>query len=192
MEQSKNSSKTDDTSVKQIINEYKGKLFKENIRSILQYNYGFKKLDISPKIFKKKIEYDNKIISEILQNEETTVNIMNKSFIFLFDNKFNVQIYSEVKELLKTINSKFSNEDKTCQIKNTGLTIKLLAYTEMEIDGFFKIHNFSKNLFNNNEISIIYSNIINEKEENFEWSIIEAKLSPKKSNELITQIKKEK
>ena len=120
MEQSKNSSKTDNTSVRQAINEYKGKLLEENIRSLLKYNYGFENLDISPKIFKKKIEYENKIISEILQNEKTTVNIKNKTFKFLFDNKFNVQIYSQVKELLNTINSKFSNEDKKLYKSKNG------------------------------------------------------------------------
>ena len=120
MEQSKNSSKTDNTSVRQAINEYKGKLLEENIRSLLKYNYGFENLDISPKIFKKKIEYENKIISEILQNEKTTVNIKNKTFKFLFDNKFNVQKYSQVKELLNTINSKFSNEDKKLYKSKNG------------------------------------------------------------------------
>ena len=120
MEQSKNSSKTDNTSVRQAINEYKGKLLEENIRSLLKYNYGFENLDISPKIFKKKIEYENKIISEILQNEKTMVNIKNKTFKFLFDNKFNVQIYSQVKELLNTINSKFSNEDKKLYKSKNG------------------------------------------------------------------------
>ena len=51
----------------------------------------------------------------------------------------------------------------------------------MEIDGFFKIRNFSKNLFDEKEASILYSNI-DEREEDIRYCMIEAKMSSKKVN----------
>ena len=53
------------------------------------------------------------------------------------------------------------------------------------------MNKFSVNLFNENEISIIYSNIDKEEEKNFIYSMIEVKLNPKKINDLIRQIKRD-
>ena len=57
----------------------------------------------------------------------------------------------------------------------------------MEIDGLFKINSkFSVHLFKENEISVLYNSV--KEEDTFAYAIIEAKLSPKKINNLIIQI----
>ncbi len=53
------------------------------------------------------------------------------------------------------------------------------------------MNKFSVNLFNENEISIIYSNIDKEEEKIFIYSMIEVKLNQNKINDLIRQIKRD-
>lgn len=191
METGELSNKSDTSFSKQIINEYAGKTFEENIRSALEYYFCFKKIDKSPKIFIKKISYDNSKEIEIVQNEETTINIKDKKYKLLFDKSFDLIIKNEKNCILNKINSKLSNKETTETIKNTNITLKLFPYEEMEIDGFFKIKNFSVNQFNENEVEILYNNISKEEETNFQYLTIEAKLSPKRINELMKQIRKD-
>ena len=82
-----------------------------------------------------------------------------------------------------TIESKFNNKKETFTFTIDNSKIQITAYhcKEMEIDGFFKIRNFSKNLFDEKEASILYSNI-DEREEDIRYCMIEAKMSSKKVN----------
>ena len=63
-------------------------------------------------------------------------------------------------------------------------------YKEMEIDGYFRMEKFEVNMFNENEVEIIFSNINKDEEKNFVDSIIEDKLGSNKVDELIKQIRK--
>ena len=70
-------------STRQAIKEKEGKLFEENIRKVLEYNYGFKKPKYPPTFFIKKIK-NNKEEIEVLQNKETNVIIKEKNYsVFL-------------------------------------------------------------------------------------------------------------
>ena len=186
--------KNDNTvsSVRQVMNESTGKILEKNIRNILENNYGFKLLKYPEKIFIKKIrvEIGNKIKDEeIFQNEEATINIANKKYIFLFNEKFELLIKDSNNKTKTSILSNASNEESKVNLDGFNLTIS--PYKEMEIDGYFKMNKFKLEMFNENEIDVIYSNINKDDEKSFNNSIIEVKLSANKVDDLITQIRKD-
>lgn len=63
-------------------NEKIAKLFERNIGHILEYYYGFEKLNIPRKMFMKTIIYENIKEKEIIQGFETTVTIEKKHLYF--------------------------------------------------------------------------------------------------------------
>ena len=186
--------KNDNTvsSVRQVMNESTGKILEKNIRNILENNYGFKLLKYPEKIFIKKIrvEIGNKIQDEeIFQNEEATINIANKKYIFLFNEKFELLIKDSNNKTKTSILSNASNKESKVNLDGFNLTIS--PYKEMEIDGYFKMNKFKVEMFNENEIDVIYSNINKDDEKSFNNSIIEVKLSANKVDDLISQIRKD-
>ena len=195
IDKNKTSTNTSDSvisSIRQTKNEKIGKVIENNIRNILQQYFNFEKIDFPHKVYIKKISYENdKKEIELIQNEETMLTIQKINFKFLFDEKFNIKININDNQPIDTIERKYNNVKETFIIKNTDIKITTYPYREMEFDGFFKIRNFSKNQFNEKEVSILYSNIINEREEDFRYCMIEVKKGSKKVNELITQIKKD-
>ena len=179
-------------SLREAINEKNVKLFEENIRRALEYNFEFKRVEHSPTFFTKKIKYDkNKEDIEILQNDNTTVTINDKKYTILFNEDFNFSVKNESNEIIGTIESKDSNKEQNLELKGENTTIIVHPYREIEIDGFFRVNIFSVNQFNDGEVSIVYSNIKKEEEKHFKYAIIEAKLSPRKVNDLIKQIRKD-
>ena len=188
------SPKTDNTlsSVRQVINETTGKIFEKNIRHILENNYGFKLLKYPEKIFIKKIRVNrgDKIQDEeIFQNEEATIKINNKKYIFLFNERFEVFIKDEDNKIIHTILSKDSNKESKINLDDDIVIIS--PYKEMEIDDYFKIEKFEVNMFNSNEIDILYSNVNKNDEKFFTNTIIEVKLGSNKVDNLISQIRKD-
>ena len=186
--------KNDNTvsSVRQVMNESTGKILEKSIRNILENNYGFKLLKYPEKIFIKKIrvEIGNKIQDEeIFQNEEAAINIVNKKYIFLFNEKFELLIKDSNNKTTTSILSNASNKESKVNLDGFNLTIS--PYKEMEIDGYFKMNKFKVEMFNKNEIDVIYSNINKDDEKSFNNSIIEVKLSANKVDDLITQIRKD-
>ena len=186
--------KNDNTvsSVRQVMNESTGKILEKNIRNILENNYGFKLLKYPEKIFIKKIrvEIGNKIQDEeIFQNEEATINIANKKYIFLFNGKFELLIKDSNNKTKTSILSNASNKESKVNLDGFNLTIS--PYKEMEIDGYFKMNKFKLEMFNENEIDVIYSNINKDDEKSFNNSIIEVKLNANKVDDLIFQIRKD-
>ena len=186
--------KNDNTvsSVRQVMNESTGKILEKNIRNILENNYGFKLLKYPEKIFIKKIrvEIGNKIQDEeIFQNEEAAINIANKKYIFLFNEKFELLIKDSNNKTKTSILNNASNKESKVNLDGFNLTIS--PYKEMEIDGYFKMNKFKLEMFNENEIDVIYSNINKDDEKSFNNSIIEVKLSANKVDDLISQIRKD-
>ncbi len=75
------------SSARQLFNEEAGKIFEDNIRHTLEYNYDFEKMKYQNTIFIKRIVYNKEEI-EIIQNDDTELKIMGKIYKFLFDNKY--------------------------------------------------------------------------------------------------------
>ena len=196
MDKNKDSANTPNSvisSINQIKNEKIGRVIENNIRNILQQYFNFEKIDFPQKVYIKRISYENgqKEI-QLIQNEETILTIEKINFKFLFDEKFKIQIYNNDNDNqpIDTIESKYNNVKETLTIQKTNIEITTYPCREMEFDGFFRIRNFSKNQFDEKEASILYSNIIKEREEDFRYCMIEVKKGSRKVNELITQIRK--
>ena len=177
------------STVKEILNTEKEEYFEENIREILVNYYNFQRLKFPKNIFVKVIKYNDKEI-EIIQNIEKQVNIRGKKYNILFNDDFEILIKNELNNILGKIESKRSNENVELLVNEININIS--KYKKIEIDGFFELKNFKVNLFDDKEISIIYSNIENDEEGKYTHAAIEAKLSHKKTEGLIKQLKKDK
>jgi len=183
-------SKSDISStVKEILNTEKEEYFEENIREILVNYYNFQSVKFPKNIFVKVIKYNDKEI-KIIQNVEKQVNIRGKKYNILFNDDFEILIKNELNNILGKIESKRSNENVELLVNEININIS--KYKKIEIDGFFELKNFKVNLFDDKEISIIYSNIENDKEGKYTHAAIEAKLNYKKTEGLIKQLKKDK
>ena len=177
------------STVKEILNTEKEEYFEENIREILINYYNFQRLKFPKNIFVKVIKYNDKEI-EIIQSVEKQVNIRGKKYNILFNDDFEILIKDELNNILGKIESKRSNENVELLVNEININIS--KYKEIEINGFFELKNFKVNLFDDKEISIIYSNIENDEEGKYTHAAIEAKLSHKKTEGLIKQLKKDK
>lgn len=177
------------STVKEILNTEKEEYFEENIREILINYYNFQSVKFPKIIFVKVIKYDDKEI-EIIQSVEKQVNIRGKKYNILFNDDLEILIKDELNNILGKIESKRSNENVELLVNEININIS--KYKEIEIDGFFELKNFKVNLFDDKEISIIYSNIENDEEGKYTHAAIEAKLSHKKTEGLIKQLKKDK
>ena len=177
------------STVKEILNTEKEEYFEENIREILINYYNFQSAKFAKNIFVKVIKYDDKEI-EIIQSVEKQVNIRGKKYNILFNDDFEILIKDELNNILGKIESKRSNENVELLVNEININIS--KYKEIEINGFFELKNFKVNLFDDKEISIIYSNIEIDEEGKYTHAAIEAKLSHKKTEGLIKQLKKDK
>ena len=177
------------STVKEILNTEKEEYFEENIREILVNYYNFQRLKFPKNIFVKVIKYNDKEI-EIIQSVEKQVSIRGKKYNILFNDDFEILIKDELNNILGKIESKRSNENVELLVNEININIS--KYKEIEINGFFELKNFKVNLFDDKEISIIYSNIENDEEGKYTYAAIEAKLSHKKTEGLIKQLKKDK
>ena len=177
---------------RQAINEKTGKIFEKNIRCILENMFGFKSMKYPDKIFTKKIRIEkgnNNEEKDIFQNEETAFNINNKRYIFLFAQNFELIVRDQNNSEISKILSEQSNKESKINIEGIGVTIS--PYKEMEIDGYFRMGKFEVNMFDYNEIEVLFSNVKKEEEKYYIYCIIEAKLGENKVDELIKQIRKD-
>ena len=188
-----NESKSDVSAARQAVNERIGKVFEKNIRYILETRHYFKKIPHVDKIFMKKIKIyhsgQNFDEYEILLSEEIEVKIRGKNYKVLYDTKHNVLIKDLKNNEISKITSE--NANKRTDIIINKIKCEIFPYTEMEFDGYFSMNNFQVNLFDENEVGIIYSNINKDEEKNYTNFIIEVKLNPKKANTLRDQIRKD-
>ena len=97
-----------------------------------------------------------------------------------------------IKDLKNNEISKITSENanKRTDIIINKIKCEIFPYTEMEFDRYFSMNNFQVNLFDENEVGLIYSNINKDEEKNYTNFIIEVKLNPKKANTLRDQIRK--
>jgi hypothetical protein len=176
------------STVKQIMNTETGLIFEENIRTSLEINCNFVKGNLPRDIYYKKIIFDKDNVVCVIQNEPQTVKIFNKTYTILFD--------EDRRLLIKNKNGvevvKVESEKSKKNIGNEtieGKKIFIFGYKELEIDGYYRINNFNKEMFNSNEVKILYSSLDNEEEKNYEYAVIESKLNPKKFIDLTEQIR---
>jgi len=156
--------------------------FEENIRQILMNEYKWKALLIKRKFSYRDIQI-NEDIKTIKTNDLIKFNINDKEIQFeLKDNNILSMTYNNKKE-------EITDQNETTRHK-AGIKIELGKLIEVEIDGIFKIKNFSLEKFDKNEINIIYNNVgdIN----NFKYAATEIKYSKTNLEGLVKQLYRDK
>ena len=156
----------------------------ENIRNILFFDYNWKKGFINRKFNYREIIYKDQN-NVIITGREIVLKIKNKNINFKLNKDKSLDIITQEES------TKISNPNETFTIKyNEKIIIKEI--NEVEIDGIFNITNFNISIFNNQEVSIIYNNVKDEKIKNFTQAVVEIKLSKNKFKDLVEQLNNDK
>ena len=178
------------SSVGQITDNEAGIIFEENIRTPLEIYCNFVKTDLPRDIYYKKLIFDNEKVVYVIQNEPITAKINNKKYKILFGKDRSLSIKNEKGEEIINIKTKKSNEYisylKTDREEREEIFIS--GYEELEIDGYYRINNFNKDMLDSNEVSILYSSLNNEDDQNYQYAVIEVELNPKRIMDLIETI----
>lgn len=176
------------STVKQIMNTETGIIFEENIRASLEINCNFVKGNLPRDIYYKKLMFDNENVVCVIQNEPITVKIFNKTHTILFAEDRSLSIKNEGGEEILRVESEESGKNINNK-KIEGKQIFIYKCKELEIDGYYRINNFKKDMFDSNEVTILYSSLNNGEEKNYEYAVIEAKLNPKRFIDLTEKIR---
>ena len=186
-----NKEKSDNLSVaeemKQIMNAYNGDIFEENIREILKYKYNFEKSSFPRNtIYRKiKIKTSSETIT-LLKDESTKITLNGIKYTFTLNNNHSITIKDSNEKEIETIEKSVENIRKTLN----DIKITIFPHVEIEADGIYEINDFNSDIFNKNEVEVIYSNIP-EGNKNFEMAILEVKLSKNTISDLVKQIEKD-
>jgi len=187
MSQNSTNSKSSGLSSKvyKFINKEHGNNFEVNVKNILEMKYQWKETNINRKFLYTEINIDddNIILTDL---EEKKIKINNQEIEF-YINKEKDLIIKTGKKKKKKIIMKNNTQNNDNIIDLFGKNIKFNKVRDAEIDGIYENFNFE---FNLNEVKIIYNNI--NEEENFKISVLEIKLNPKKIEELLLQLKRDK
>ena len=176
------------STVKQIMNIETGIIFEENIRASLEINCNFVKGNLPRDIYYKKLMFDNENVVCVIQNEPITVKIFNKTHTILFAEDRSLLIKNKEGEEILRVESEESGKNINNK-KIEGKQIFIYKCKELEIDGYYRINNFKKDMFDSNEVTILYSNLNNGEEKNYEYAVIKAKLNPKRFIDLTEKIR---
>ena len=176
------------STVKQIMNTETGIIFEENIRASLEINCNFVKGNLPRDIYYKKLMFDNENVVCVIQNEPITVKIFNKTHTILFAEDRSLLIKNKEGEEILRVESEESGKNINNK-KIEGKQIFIYKCKELEIDGYYRINNFKKDMFDSNEVTILYSNLNNGEEKNYEYAVIKAKLNPKRFIDLTEKIR---
>ena len=121
-------------------------------------------------------------------NEPITVKIFKKTHTILFAEDRSLSIKNEGGEEILRVESEESGKNINNK-KIEGKQIFIYKCKELEIDGYYRINNFKKDMFDSNEVTILYSSLNNGEEKNYEYAVIEAKLNPKRFIDLTEKIR---
>lgn len=181
------------SSVGQITDNEAGIIFEENIRTPLEIYCNFVKTDLPRDIYYKKLIFNNEKVVYVIQNEPITAKINNKKYKILFGKDRSLSIKNEKGEEIINIKAKKSKYDisylKTDREEREEIFIS--GYEELEIDGYYRINNFKKDMLDSNEVSILYSSLNNEDDQNYQYAVIEVELNPKRIMDLFETIRDE-
>jgi hypothetical protein len=177
-------------SILQHENEKIGRFFEDNIREVIQAKLGLKPAEFS-RVFRYR---------EINIGQSTNIKIV--SLNFPQDVEFNSQIYTITMNengSLSLLNKNNANNTPTLidaneeiKTKERNIEIFISKLKKFEMDGTFQLKIFDLKLFDQKEISILHYGINKNEEKDFEYIVIEAKLSNNKAIEMIKQLKRDK
>ena len=161
-----------------------GRDFEENVRQTLIHKYHWKESSIPRSFCFREISVKNK--KKIVKTDETIeFKIKNQTVRFKLNEDESLDLIEG-----KEITNIKDKSDITIDKYKKKIVIKSLVKVEM--DGIFEINNFSPSMFNQNEISIIYKNIDEDKIKSFTQVVVEIKLNKNKFKEMVNQLNKDK
>ncbi len=162
-----------------------GKIFEENIKNTLKFEFGWEKGDVGQHFYYRIVKLNgNEYI--LMRDGKLALTINGKKY-FLLSNS-DIITLKRGKKILKKYDNK--NITKITPI----ISRKKLVFqkeTEIETDGYFHIQNFDFSRFND-DFSILYNNIEDEELEEASNILIEIKLNKRKIPEMIKQLKRDK
>lgn len=171
--------------IRRIMNERIGKIFKENIRGCLECEFEFQKSPMERNLEVREIKIKNREGSHFVEkNKSLEFELNGKLVSFVLSKDFSVSIIDKEtdKEIQKI-------EDKKIETKVLEVGIVIYKHTKMEMDGIYNLkRSFDKNMFEKNEVKIIYENI--DKNKKYDMAIMESKLNTNLIGDLIKQIKR--
>ena len=186
-DQSYTDTKSISDTIKQILNEDIGHTYEENLRQIFYENLQYFKADLPRKITYLIITIENKY--QILITKECGKQFDFKNYTWEFTmNDFQVVMsFRSEKEKGKTLTIAHNNTSRVKYYVQTKVEIGNVM--EKEMDGLFSITKFDLNVFNSNEIEILYNNFGNYQD--FNYLVMEAKYNFSKLAEMIDQLEKD-
>lgn len=167
------------------MNERIGNIFEENIRGCLECEFEFQKSPMERNVEVREIKIKNRKGSQFLEkNKSLEIELNGKLISFVLNKDFSVSIVD--KETGKEI-QKIEDDEIETKVLEVGVVI--FKHTEMEIDGIYNLkRSFDKNVFDKNEVKIIYENIDEDKK--YDMAVTESKLNTNRIGDLIKQIKR--
>ena len=171
--------------IRRIMNERIGNIFEENIRGCLECEFEFQKSPIERNVEVREIKIKNREGSQFVEkNKSLEIELNGKLISFVLNKDFSVSIVD--KETGKEI-QKIEDDEIETKVLEVGVVI--FKNTEMEIDGIYNLkRSFDKNVFDKNEVKIIYENIDEDKK--YDMAVTESKLNTNRIGDLIRQIKR--
>ena len=189
---SSNNSTTNETNItdqlKNIKNEQMEKIFKENVREILRENFCSKDNDIDRNIKFREIKFGEKV-KIVSLNFPQLIEIDSISYLFIMkeDGSLTITRGNIMGNHPTVIEKKFNVH---IHFGNHELFVSEIKSIEM--NGAFKIANFNIDLFDRNEISVIYNNVKINEEKPIQYIVIESAFNKASIQDMAIQMKRDK
>lgn len=170
--------------IRRIMDERIEKIFEDNVRGCLEYEFEFQKSLMEKKLIVREIKIKNRESSQFVEkNKSLEIELNGKLVSFVLSKDFSVFIMD--KETGKEI-QKIKDEKIKTKVFDVGVVI--YKHTKIEMNGIYNLKNgFDKNMFDKKEVKIIYEYI--DKNKNYNTAVIEIKLNTNRIGDLIKQIK---
>ena len=187
--------KSDDSSfvskeVRRILNTSAGDKFENNIAETLKNELNFKETSFPTNFIYKVLEIENKNKTIIIQDIDKEIDINGSIYTVKLNKERSCSIiYKQNNKECYQITGEKGNTKIAIKIK--GQKLILHATEEIQIDGIFSIKDFNLDMFDKDEIPIIFKNIDETKASLYEIAVTEMKYNTNKANNLISQIIKD-
>ena len=189
---SSNNSTTNTTNTTGQLNNTKDeqmeKIFKENVSEILREHFGSKNNDIDRNLKYREIKFGEEVRIASL-NFPQLIEI--DSVIYLFNMKEDGSLTISRGNIMNNHPTVIDTRINMHMIfGNHELSISKTKNIEM--NGTFKIANFNINLFDRNEVSVIYNNVKINEEKPFQYIVIETAFNKASMQDMAIQMKRDK
>ena len=171
--------------VKSMIKSDLGLIFEENIRGTLKYEYLLDESDFPRSVIYKRIKIGQDSFT-IFSPVKKLIKINGKYYSFQINKDYSISITNKKNTFINNV------KDNQAFFSVNSETISFFPHKELEVDGIFLIKNkFSTQMFNNDEVKVIFNNVKKNEEDKFDFAVLEIKLDPSNLKDIISQIKRD-